>query len=141
MEASIKPTTTKSKTGAIPRKQAKEEIVQYFAERSEGLVHTGDIWEDLNLDIDLIIDICRELEESGQITGYNVEYSIHTKVAALLKTADADLLKRFVDVLFEKHYDPEPLSPREAQAIKESEEALARGEFITLEEFEREHGL
>ncbi|MBM4274798.1 MAG: hypothetical protein FJ134_10125 [Deltaproteobacteria bacterium] len=70
-----------------------------------------------------------------------LEYDILTKVEAILKTPDADFLKRLVDILFEQYYDPEPLSPEELAAIKESKEQLKRGEFITVEEYEKQRGL
>ena len=97
--------------------------------------------EALDLRYELVADICQELERAGEIQGVKVEYEIHTKVAALLKTGDADLLRRLVDLLFERHYDPETLSPQEIKAIKESEEEPGRGEFITLEELETKLGL
>lgn len=62
----------------------------------------------------------------------------------MLKTADADLLRRLVDILFEGHYDPEPLSPRELAAVEEAEEAIRRGDkdyFIPWEEMKKELGL
>ena len=92
----------------IPREQAKEEIKAIFASKEDGLIYSGDIMEALDLRYELVADICQELERAGEIQGVKVEYDIHTKVAALLKTGDADLLRRLVDLLFERHYDPEP---------------------------------
>jgi hypothetical protein len=125
----------------IPKEQAKEEIKAFFASKGGDLVYVDDIMEALNLRYELAAEICRELESEGEISGVKVEYDIHTKVAALLKTTDGDLLKRLVDLLFAKHYDPEPLSPNEIKAIKESEEELRRGDFITLEELEKKLGV
>jgi len=88
-----------------------------------------------------IAALCEELERAGEIRGVKIDYDIHSKVAALLKTEDADLLRRLVDLLFEKFYDPEPLSPKEKQAIAESEAELKKGDFITLEELESKLGL
>lgn len=125
----------------ISRKQVKEEIKAFVSSKSGELVYVDDIMEGLDLPFDLVSDICRELEREGEIKGVKLQYDIHTKVAALMKTTDADLLIRLVDLLFEKHYDPEPLSPREVKAIKEGEEEIKRGDFITLEDLKKELGL
>jgi len=128
----------------IPREQAKEEITALFASKGDGLIYADDIMEALDLRYELVADICQELERAGEIQGVKVEYDIHTKVAALLKTGDADLLRRLVDLLFERHYDPEPLSPTELAAIKEADEARQRGDkdyFIPWEEVKKELGL
>ncbi len=126
----------------IPKKQAEQEIKALFAaKKPEDLLYLDDIMDTLDLRYELVAEICEELEEAGEIRGVRIEYDIHSKVAALLKTEDADLLKRLVDLLFEKYYDPEPLSPHEKQAIAESEAELQRGEVITLEELESKLGL
>jgi hypothetical protein len=125
----------------IPREQAKEEIKAIFASKGDGLIYAGDIMEALDLRYELVADICQELERAGEIQGVKVEYDIHTKVAALLKTGDAGLLRRLVDLLFERYYDPEPLSPKELAAIKEADEASRRGDkdyFIPWEEVKKE---
>jgi len=51
-----------------------------------------------------------------------------------------------VDVLYEEaerreEFDEEPFSPEDLAAIKEGEEAFQRGEFISLEDYEKERGL
>ena len=118
----------------IPREQARQEIKALFAgKKPEELLYLNDIMDALDLRFELVADICRELEQVGEIQGVKVEYDIHNKVSALLKTADADLLRRLVDILFERHYDPEPLSPTELAAIKEAEETRRRGnkEYFT----------
>jgi hypothetical protein len=128
----------------IPREQAKEEIKALLASKGDGLIYSGDIMEALDLRYEPVADIYQELERAGEIQGVKVEYDIHTKVAALLKTGDADLLIRLVDLLFEKHYDPEPLSPKELTAIKEADEASQRGDkdyFIPWEEVKKEFDL
>ncbi len=97
--------------------------------------------EALDLKYEVVAEICRELEEKGEIKGGKIEYGIHTKVAAILRTDDADLLKRLVDIIFERHYDPEPLSPGELAAIKEAEEARRRDDkdyFIPWEDVKKE---
>ena len=129
----------------IPREQARQEIKAIFAaKKPEELLYLDDIMEALDLRYELVADICREMEQAGEIQGVKVEYDIHTKVSALLKTADADLLMRLVDILFERHYDPEPLSPGELAAIKEAEEARLQGDkdyFTPWEEVKKDLGL
>lgn len=49
----------------ISRKQAKQEIQQLFS--SGRTLYYSDIAEELGLDLKLIVDICRELEESGEV--------------------------------------------------------------------------
>jgi hypothetical protein len=51
-----------------------------------------------------------------------------------------------VDLLYEQserkeEYDDEPFSTEDLAAIQEGEEALKRGEFISLEDYEKERGL
>jgi hypothetical protein len=48
-----------------------------------------------------------------------------------------------VDLLYHRDegYDDEPLSAEDWAAIREGKEAIRRGEFISLEELERELGL
>jgi hypothetical protein len=128
----------------ISREQAKEEIKTFFANKSAKLVYVDDIMEALDLGYELVREICEELESSGEIKPVKVEYDIHTKVAAILKTEDAGFLRRLVDLIFERHYDPEPLSPQELAAIEEAEEAIRRGDkdyFIPWEEVKKELGL
>lgn len=128
----------------ISREQAKEEIKTYFSNKDKKLVYLSDIMEALNLSYELVAEICQELKTTGEIKETKVEYDIHSKVAAILKTDDADLLKSLVDLIFEKYYDPEPLSPPELAAIKEAEEARRRGDkeyFTPWEEIKKELGL
>lgn len=129
----------------MPREQARQEIKALFAaKKQDTLIYLDDIMEALDLRYELVADICQELERTGEIQGITVEYDIHTKVAAILKTADADLLKRLVNIFFEKHYDPEPLSPGELAAVKEAEGARRRGDkeyFTPWEDVKKELGL
>lgn len=125
----------------ISKDQAQEEIKAFFASKGDKLIYLDDIMEALDLKYEVVSEICLELEESGEIKGVKIEYDIHTKVAAILRTEDADLLKRLVDLIFEKYYDPEPLSPKELAAIKEADEARRRGDndyFIPWEEVKKE---
>ncbi len=68
------------------------------------------------------------------------------KVKAIAQGPNAELLQKLVDVLYQQteqreEYDEEPFSAEDLAAIKEGEEALKRGEFISLEEYEKERGL
>jgi hypothetical protein len=67
------------------------------------------------------------------------------KVRAIAHGPNGELLRKFVDFLYEKEeYDHEPLSPEELEALKEAREAIRQGDmsqFISLEEFERKYGL
>jgi len=68
------------------------------------------------------------------------------KVKAIAQGPNAQLLSKLVDVLYEQAerreaYDDEPFSPEDLAAITEGEEALKRGEFISLEDYEKERGL
>ncbi|MHB8070299.1 MAG: hypothetical protein ACYDIC_20600, partial [Desulfobaccales bacterium] len=67
------------------------------------------------------------------------------KIKAIAQGPNAELLRKLVDVLYEQseqreEYDEEPFSTEDLAAIKEGEEALKRGEFISLEEYEKERG-
>jgi len=69
-----------------------------------------------------------------------------TKIKAIAQGPNAELLRKLVDLLYEQserreEYDEEPFSPEDLAAIKEGEEAFERGEFISLEEYEKERGL
>lgn len=49
------------------------------------------------------------------------------------------LAKRLLEALLqEEDIDSEPLTPKDLEDIKEAEAAFALGEFVTLEELERE---
>ena len=68
------------------------------------------------------------------------------KIKAIAQGPNAELLRKLVDVLYEQseqreEYDEEPFSAQDLAAIKEGEEAFKRGEFISLEEYEKERGL
>lgn len=68
-----------------------------------------------------------------------------TKVKYISQGPNGDLLRKLVDLLFDKEeFDLEPLSPEEKSAVQEAREAMRQGDmsqFISLEEFERKHGL
>ena len=68
------------------------------------------------------------------------------KVRTIAQGPNADLFRKLVDLLYEQverqeEYDEEPFSAEDLAAIKEGEEACERGEFISLEEYEKERGL
>lgn len=51
---------------AIPRKQAKDEIRSLFRESQKSLFYS-DVAEQLNLDLELVVELCNELEKDGAI--------------------------------------------------------------------------
>jgi hypothetical protein len=68
------------------------------------------------------------------------------KIKAIALGPNAELLRKLVDVLYEEaerreEFDEEPFSPEDLAAIQEGEEAFKRGEFISLEDYEKERGL
>ena len=66
-----------------------------------------------------------------------------SKVKGIAEGPDGDLLRRLVDILYDR-YDYEPLSPEELAAVQEADEAIRRGDmshFASLEEYERMRGL
>jgi hypothetical protein len=65
------------------------------------------------------------------------------KVQKVAQGPDADLLYDMVELLYERRaeYDDEPLSDSDRAAIREGRDAIARGEFVTLEELKKDLGL
>ena len=68
------------------------------------------------------------------------------KIKAIAQGPNAEMLRKLVDVLYEeierqKEYDEEPFSKEDLAAIQEGEEAIKRGEYISLEDYEKERGL
>ena len=65
------------------------------------------------------------------------------KLQKVAQGPDADLLYDMVELLFERRAEPhdEPLSDEDGAAIREGREAIARGEFVTLEELKKDLGL
>jgi hypothetical protein len=71
------------------------------------------------------------------------------KIKAIAQGPNADLLRKFVDVLYEREpvqeqYDDEPLSPEELAAIEEADEARRRGDkeyFTPWDDVKKELGL
>ena len=65
------------------------------------------------------------------------------KVKKVAQGADADLFYEMVELLYERQAKDadEPLSEADWAAIREGRAAIARGEFVTLEELEKDLGL
>ena len=65
------------------------------------------------------------------------------KVQKVAQGPDADLLYDMVELLYERQaeFADEPLSDSDWAAIREGREAIARGEFVTLEELKKDLGL
>jgi predicted transcriptional regulator len=65
------------------------------------------------------------------------------KVQKVAQGPDADLLYDLVELLYERRaeYADEPLSDSDRAAICEGRDAIARGEFVTLEELKKDLGL
>jgi predicted transcriptional regulator len=65
------------------------------------------------------------------------------KVQKVAQGPDADLLYDMVELLYERRseFDDEPLTDSDRAAIREGQEAIARGEFVTLEELKKDLGL
>ncbi len=51
---------------AIPRRQAREEILALFSESKRSLFYS-DVAEQLNLDLEMVVELCNELEKEGRI--------------------------------------------------------------------------
>ncbi len=51
---------------AVPREHAKQEILNLFRESKETLFYS-DVCERLKLDLQLVVELCNELESEGRI--------------------------------------------------------------------------
>jgi len=63
------------------------------------------------------------------------------KVKALAQGPHADLLKKFIDLLYEKEHEPEYFSPEDLAAIEEGMRASLSGDrsqFVPWEELKKE---
>ncbi len=69
-----------------------------------------------------------------------IDKDLFDKFKAVAQGPDADLLKDFLDMLYyrQEEYDREPLTEEDWAAIREGREAIKRGEFVTLEELEKD---
>lgn len=72
-----------------------------------------------------------------------IDRDLLDKFKAVAQGPEADLLREFVDLLYYRHeeLDTEPLSEADWAAIREGKEAIKRGEFISMEELEKDLGL
>jgi predicted transcriptional regulator len=62
------------------------------------------------------------------------------KFTAVAQGPDAELFTQILDSFYER-LEEEYFSPEDWEAIREGEEAIERGEYISLEEYERSRGL
>ena len=65
------------------------------------------------------------------------------KVQKVAQGPDGDLLFDMVELLYERQAEPDdqPLSDEDWAAIREGKAAIARGEFVTLEDLKKDLGL
>lgn len=70
----------------------------------------------------------------------NIENLVE-KVKTIAHGPNADLLEKFIDLLYQHEQEPEYFSPEDEAAIAEGKAQIARGEFVTLEELKEELGL
>jgi hypothetical protein len=68
------------------------------------------------------------------------------KVKAIAQSPEGDLLRRLVDILYDRasaqeEYDSEPLTQEDLEAIQRGKEDIKHGRVMTLEEYERKYGL
>jgi predicted transcriptional regulator len=63
------------------------------------------------------------------------------KVQTIAHGPHADLLEKFIDLLYAREMEEEYFSPEDEVAIAEGKAQIARGEYVTLEELKRELGL
>lgn len=69
-----------------------------------------------------------------------------SKVKAIVQGPEADLLRRLVDILYERsaaldEYDNEPLTAEDLEALQRGKEDIKHGKVMTLEDYERKYGL
>lgn len=67
--------------------------------------------------------------------------TLFEKVRTIAHGPHADLLEKFIDLLYEHEHEPEYFSPEDLAAIEEGKAQIARGEYVTLEELKKELGL
>jgi predicted transcriptional regulator len=65
------------------------------------------------------------------------------KVKKVAQGPDADLLYDMVELLYQRQagFEDDPVSDEDWAAIREGQEAIARGEFVTLEDLKKDLGL
>ncbi len=72
-----------------------------------------------------------------------IDQDLLAKFKAVAQGPEADLLRELLNVLYYRQgeHDREPLSEEDWAAVREGKEAIKRGEFVTLEELEKDLGL
>ncbi len=69
----------------------------------------------------------------------SINEDILTKIEAIAQGPNADLFRRLVDILYNQ--EEEFFSAEDLAEIEKGEEEIRRGEFVSLEEYERIRGL
>lgn len=65
--------------------------------------------------------------------------TLFEKVKTIAHGPHADLLNKFIDLLYEREMgEPEYFSPEDLAAIEKGKAQIAGGEYVTLEELKRE---
>lgn len=67
--------------------------------------------------------------------------TLFEKVKTIAHGPNADLLEKFIDLLYEREMEEEYFSPEDEAAIAEGKAQIARGEYVMLEELRKELGL
>jgi predicted transcriptional regulator len=68
-----------------------------------------------------------------------IDNDLLEKIAVIVQGPNSNALKQFVDYLYDQ--EEEYFSPEDLAAIEAGFEQIRRGEYITLEELKRKHGL
>ena len=67
--------------------------------------------------------------------------SIWGKIEKILAGSEKHLFLQVLEAFYRREQEEEYFSPEDLAAIQEGEEAIRRGEYISLEEYERKRGL
>ena len=71
--------------------------------------------------------------------GTSINQEILAKIEVIAQGPNADLFHRLVDILYNQ--EEEYFSAADLAEIERGEEEIRRGEFVSLEEYERTRGL
>jgi len=63
------------------------------------------------------------------------------KVKAIAQGPNAELLQKFIDLLYGQEHEPEYFSPEDLAAIEEGKAQIARGETVSWEDLKKELNL
>jgi hypothetical protein len=69
----------------------------------------------------------------------SINQDLLAKIAAIAQGPNADLFRRLVDILYNQ--EEEYFSAEDLAEIERGEEEIRRGEYVSLEEYERTRGL